>query len=50
LLEREAFASGRDRAWITERRHALATATATLDERVRQIVADPDVALRRSHT
>jgi len=47
-LEREKFAANRTRAWVTERRELLAQSTTTLNERVRQIAADPDGALRRS--
>jgi hypothetical protein len=47
-LERETFASSRDSAWVVERRAMLAGVSATLEERARDIAADPESALRRS--
>lgn len=47
-LERETLTINRDRAWIRERREALAAADAELTERSQHIVNDPETALRRS--
>lgn len=47
-IERETFASSRDRSWINERREITRAAMATLEARAAEIVADPQSVSRRS--